>query len=82
MSDQAVKQAIDYLGGPSQVARELGMTPWAISKWSISMPPRRVLWLAARTDYRFTPHQLAPELYPNPTDALPAPVNNAHSTAA
>lgn len=77
MASTIVKDAINHLGGPARVARELGVTPWAVSKWSVSLPPARVLWLAERTGYRFTPHQLAPDLYPNPTDALPLPLEAA-----
>lgn len=34
-------------------------------------PPEVVLPIAEHLDYRITPHQLRPDLYPNPTDALP-----------
>lgn len=70
--------AIHQLGGPSAVARmrrEAGMraaTPWAVSKWvREGLPAENVLWLAERTGWAFTPHELAPALYPNPRDGLP-----------
>lgn len=68
-------EAIQSLGGPSAVARRRGRTSWAISKWARQgVPPNEVLWLAAQTEWKFTPHQLAPHLYPNPGDALPSVV--------
>jgi len=67
-----VAAAIDSLGGPSEVARRRGLTPWAVSKWTRRLPAEHVLWLAEQTEWQYTPHQLAPALYPNPGDALPA----------
>lgn len=66
-----VGEAIDLLGGDSAVAKMLNVRPWAISKWRKSLPPGRVLWLAEKTNWRFTPHQLAPSLYPNALDGIP-----------
>ncbi|MFM0151418.1 Cro/CI family transcriptional regulator [Paraburkholderia sediminicola] len=66
-----VARAIDSLGGDSSVARLLNLTAWAVSKWRRRLPERRVLWLAERTAWKFTPHQLSPELYPHPDDGLP-----------
>ena len=68
-----VAAAIDFLGGDTAVAQLAGLkTAWAVSKWRKRLPAPRVLWLARQTEWRYTPHALAPELYPNPTDGLPA----------
>lgn len=80
-----VALAIDMLGGDSAVARMLGVRPWAISKWRKALPLDRVLWLAAQTEWRKTPHQLCPALYPHPDDGLPAEKRRApghHQQAA
>ncbi len=38
----------------------------------IEVPPAEVtLAIAEFLDYKLTPHQLRPDLYPNPCDALP-----------
>jgi len=66
-----IVDAIAMLGGASAVARALGLTPWAVSKWRTKIPPERVLWIAQRTGWRKSPHQLCPELYPNETDGIP-----------
>ena len=64
--------AIQFLGGPSSVARLRGRTPWAISKWMRDgIPPHEVLWLSEATGWKFSPHQLSPRLYPHPDDGLP-----------
>lgn len=65
-------QAIKSLGGASSVARLRGRTPWAISKWMRNgIPADEVLWLAEKTGWTYTPHQLAPGLYPYRDDGLP-----------
>jgi hypothetical protein len=71
-SANPVAQAIDFLGGDSAVAQRAGLkTAWAVSKWRNRLPSERVLWLALQTGWRFTPHLLAPNLYPNPDDGMP-----------
>ena len=61
---------------PSQAkaARALGVTRQAMQFWLDSdsiIPPDRVLAVAAALDWRVTPHELRPDLYPYPTDGLP-----------
>lgn len=73
MSNPYVAKAIGIAGGASAVAKALDLkTPWAVNKWKQSFPPERALWLAEATEWKVTPHQLAPDLYPNEDDALPA----------
>ncbi|MEM5384167.1 YdaS family helix-turn-helix protein [Paraburkholderia phymatum] len=67
----AIGEALDLLGGDSAVAEMLGVRPWAISKWRKRFPPSRALWLAEKTGWRKTPHQLCPDFYPNPLDGIP-----------
>ena len=62
--------------GTSQkaLAERLQITEGAISHWVTgrkTMAAERVLDVAAITDFRVTPHELRPDLYPNVTDGLP-----------
>jgi DNA-binding transcriptional regulator YdaS (Cro superfamily) len=67
-----VAEAVASLGGATSVARLRGLTPWAVSKWvRDGVPPTQVLWLSEQTGWRFTPHELAPDIYPNADDGLP-----------
>jgi hypothetical protein len=67
-----VAAAIEHLLGDSAVAKLADLkTSWAVAKWRQKLPEKRVLWLAQQTGFKFTPHQLDPEMYPNPTDGLP-----------
>lgn len=45
-------------------------------------PPEVVIAISEFLDYRMTPHELRPDLYPNPTDALPDELRAAHSSPA
>ncbi|MDR5815824.1 Cro/CI family transcriptional regulator [Caballeronia sp. LZ033] len=78
----AVSEAIDLIGGDSAVARLVGIRPWAVSKWRKALPPSRVIWLAEKTDWRKTPHQLCPALYPNPDDGVPPGVRSGYEVAS
>ncbi|WP_186035332.1 Cro/CI family transcriptional regulator [Burkholderia gladioli] len=68
-----VKDAVVAAGGPTALARALGITRTSIYEWieADKVPDPRVLQLAELTDWAFTPHRLAPHLYPNATDGLP-----------
>jgi hypothetical protein len=70
---EALAGAIKLLGGATEVAKMRGLkTAWGVSKWEKDgLPAAHVLWLAEQTAWRFTPHQLAPDLYPHPDDGLP-----------
>jgi DNA-binding transcriptional regulator YdaS (Cro superfamily) len=60
----AVTQAFDILGGPAGVARELGLSRWAVSKWvRHGVPVARVLDIERMTDGRVSRADLLPELF-------------------
>lgn len=67
--DKAIKAA----GSGRLLAQKLGLSPNAISQWKHRfkgcVPPERVLPIFHVTGV--TPHELRPDLYPNPTDGLP-----------
>lgn len=79
-----VSQAIAHLGGASAVARARGLkTAWGASKWARDgLPAEHVLWLAEQTEWLFSPHELAPDLYPHPDDGLPVDRRAAAQDAA
>ena len=54
----------------SVIARRLGISPQAITKWT-EVPAERVLSVAAATEWRVTPHMLRPDLYPHEDDGIP-----------
>jgi hypothetical protein len=73
MQVSPVATAIASLGGAREVARRRNLkAPWSVYKWiNKGLPSEHVLWLAEQTGWKWTPHQLVPELYPHPDDGLP-----------
>ena len=71
-----IKEAIEEAGGAASVARKLNISRISVYEWIANnkLPEKggRALALAELTGWKFTPHKLAPELYPNPTDGLPS----------
>lgn len=89
---ESLQRAVDLAGGQAQLARGVrARIPGSkisqphVYKWLNSpnpdqMPPADVvLAIADFLDYRLTPHQLRPDLYPNPSDALPQQQEPAHA---
>jgi DNA-binding transcriptional regulator YdaS (Cro superfamily) len=72
MDYDALQAAIRICGGQGALARRL--TPpakaQAVQQWR-QVPSDRVLAVARAVDFRVTPHQLRPDLYPHPEDGLP-----------
>lgn len=52
------------------LAIKLKITKGAVCQWD-QVPAERVIDVAEATDWKVTPHQLRPDIYPNPSDALP-----------
>lgn len=69
-----LEKAIKKAGNASNLAALLGIKPMSVSRWKTrykgAVPPDRVLPIFRITG--ITPHELRPDLYPNPTDGLPA----------
>ncbi|HBC7417435.1 helix-turn-helix domain-containing protein [Serratia marcescens] len=66
-------KAIKEAGTASKLATLLGIKPMSVSRWKTRykgvVPADRVLQIFQATGV--TPHELRPDLYPNPTDGLP-----------
>lgn len=68
-----ISRAIDAAGGVHTVAATLQISHEAVYKWRRQrrVPSNRVRDLCALGRWAVTPHQLAPDYYPNPKDGLP-----------
>lgn len=67
LQQQAVRRAIQIGGGPSKVARGLGINqPHSVGKWVElgRVPPYRVIPLERLVNGAVTRHELDPVLYP------------------
>lgn len=73
--NNALKKAKGLIGN-SKLADELGISAAAVSKW-VEAPAERVIPIAVATKWKVTPHELRPDLYPNPHDGLPEHLRSA-----
>lgn len=68
-----LEKAIKNVGSGSALARRLGVSPMTVSYWRSRsagiVPVERVIAIFELTGV--TPHELRPDIYPNPTDGLP-----------
>lgn len=73
-----IKEIAAEADGVVALSKALGLSRSAVSQWDI-VPSERVLAVCAATGWRVTPHQVRPDLYPNPNDALPPGVSGVAS---
>lgn len=68
-----IRAVMQEAGGLLAVCRRMGLKPQRVCNWSASgrIPDAHVLAWCRAVDWRCTPHQIAPHLYPNPLDGLP-----------
>jgi DNA-binding transcriptional regulator YdaS (Cro superfamily) len=61
-------------GGASALAQKLGVSLQRLNNWRSRgrIPADMVIRYSCARDWEVTPHQLRPDIYPNPTDGLPA----------
>lgn len=67
----AVNRAIEIVGSAAELARRIGVTTQAISQWD-RVPIGRVIAVCRAADWKVTPNDLRPDLYPNRSDGLPS----------
>ncbi|EMC3249606.1 helix-turn-helix domain-containing protein [Salmonella enterica] len=55
------------------IAKAMGITPQAVNQWfsKSSIPSTFVLRVCELVDWRITPHEVRPDLYPSRYDGLP-----------
>ncbi|NSM11357.1 helix-turn-helix domain-containing protein [Moraxella bovoculi] len=63
MEKTPLERAISILGSTSALARAIGITPWAVSKWDKNAPPKdRCLDIEQVTQGQITAEQLRPDI--------------------
>ncbi|MDR5611276.1 MULTISPECIES: YdaS family helix-turn-helix protein [unclassified Arsenophonus] len=75
----ALKKVINVTGTATRLAAVLDVSNMKVSQWKNKykgrVPVDRVLAIYELTG--ITPHELRPDIYPNPTDGIPADKQNA-----
>lgn len=69
----SIEKSVQILGGQSALARLIGVSQPAVHKWRKTgiVPVRRAISIARATGWEITPHDLRPDVFPNPTDGMP-----------
>lgn len=58
-----LERVFEIVGNPSRLAKALGITPWAVSKWDINCPPKdRCLEIEEITKGQVTAEELRPDI--------------------
>ncbi|MDU7198607.1 transcriptional regulator [Phytobacter diazotrophicus] len=72
MQETVQKKIISLCGSQSELARRLGKNSQTVSVWFRTQVASTEVLNACRVlDWKVTPHELRPDLYPNLTDGLP-----------
>ncbi|ECC1693754.1 Cro/Cl family transcriptional regulator [Salmonella enterica subsp. salamae] len=67
-----LKGKISKISSQAALASRLGCKQQTVSLWmKNSVPANNVLDLCAALEWQITPHEVRPDLYPNPNDGLP-----------
>jgi DNA-binding transcriptional regulator YdaS (Cro superfamily) len=73
MKEHTQKKVIALCGSQSELARRLGKNSQTVSAWFRTQVASTEVLNACRVlGWQVTPHELRPDLYPNPSDGLPA----------
>ncbi len=63
----ALDKAIKIAGSQTALGRSCGVTYQAVQKWTLKgIPPEKVLPIYRATLGAVTPHEMRPDLYPDP----------------
>lgn len=72
MREIVQEKIINLCGSQSELARRLGKNSQTVSVWfRTQVASTEVINASRALDWKVTPHELRPDLYPNPTDGLP-----------
>lgn len=69
-----LKKAIKIVGSQSALAKACNVKPAYIWNWlnrDKKVPAEFAIPVARAVNFRVTPHELRPDIYPNQTDGLP-----------
>jgi len=72
----SLDMAIHILGSQSALASRVGVKQAHVWNWlnrqGRQVPADKVIAVSRATDWQVTPHELRPDIYPNPTDGIPS----------
>lgn len=75
METKPLDRVIEIVGTQAELARRIAVKPAYVWNWLYrdkAVPPDAVRAVAEAVDWKVTPHELRPDIYPHPLDGLPA----------
>lgn len=70
-----LERSIDICGGQTALAKSIGVKQcnvWSwVNRFGNKVPAEFSISVSRSTNWQVTPHQLRPDIYPNPQDGLP-----------
>lgn len=85
MNDTGLRKAVALAGSQAELARRIGgkVKQQHVHLWlRIGVPATAILSVARAVDFEVTPHEINPDVYPNPDDGLPAARRNGGAERA
>lgn len=77
-----LEKTIQLVGGQTALAKSVKVKQGHIWHWlnksDGQVPPKMVLSVSRATGWQVTPHELRPDIYPNPDDGLPVSLRPAN----
>lgn len=73
-SNDYLRLAVTMIGGQTKLAGVIGVRQGHIWNWlnrDGQVPPEQAIPISRALNGEITPHQLRPDIYPNPTDGMP-----------
>lgn len=75
MDNKALLRAVSVVGSQTALARKCGVIQQHVWNWinrDNRVPAEFALRVAEATDFEVRPHDLRPDIYPNPNDCVPS----------
>jgi DNA-binding transcriptional regulator YdaS (Cro superfamily) len=81
MLENPLLEAIEICGSQTLLGKKIGKDQYIVTAWvnryGCKVSPEFVIKVAEATEWKVTPHQLRPDLYPHPNDGLPENLRHA-----
>lgn len=75
--NKSLKVAVSIVG-LKPLAKSIGVSYQSIQKYlQTKAPSEKVISIANTTNWKVTPHELRPDIYPHPQDGLPEHIREA-----
>ncbi|ECC6922353.1 transcriptional regulator [Salmonella enterica] len=76
---EEIRDKISAAFSQAEIGRRMGCSQQTVFQWlNGTIPPKRVIPLCELLGWVVTPHELRPDLHPNPTSGVPEEILKSH----